>query len=147
MLPIKSAVLVGSLRKESFSRKVAKALISVTPKSAILEILEIGQSPTYNRSVPALLKNALDSKPCAMINVSIGSLGGFGANHHLRQSLFFLNEPAMALPEAYLANASKLFHQTRKLIDPATGEFLTVFMSSFVDWVQANTHKVRQVNL
>ena len=182
MLPIKSAVLVGSLRKESFSRKVAKALIAVTPPSVILEILEIGQlsmynqdlddtpphewtkfrdslkgydavifvTPEYNRSVPAVLKNAIDiasrpygknvfdEKPCAVISVSIGSLGGFGANHHLRQSLVFLNAPAMAMPEAYLANASKLFHQTGKLIDPDTEAFLTKFMSAFEEWVHAN---------
>lgn len=191
MLPIKSAILVGSLRKESFSRKVAKVLIEVKPKSVILEILEIGQlamynqdfddnpplewtkfrdslksydavifvTPEYNRSVPAVLKNAidiasrpygknvLDGKPCAVISVSIGSLGGFGANHHLRQSLVFLNAPAMALPEAYLANASKLFDQTGKLIDPATGEFLSKFMASFVEWVQANMHKPRSVSI
>lgn len=191
MLPIKSVVLVGSLRKESFSRKVAKALIELKPKSVSLEILEISQlpmynqdldenpptewtkfrdslksydavifvTPEYNRSVPAVLKNAidvasrpygknvLDGKPCGVISISIGSLGGFGANHHLRQSLVFLNAPAMPLPEAYLSNASKLFHQTGKLADPATEEFLTTFMESFVEWVQSNTHKSHQVSL
>ncbi|MBC7464534.1 MAG: NAD(P)H-dependent oxidoreductase [Bdellovibrio sp.] len=191
MLPIKSAVLVGSLRKESFNRKVAKALIEITPESVILEILEIGQlqmynqdlddnpptewtkfrdslktydavifvTPEYNRSVPAVLKNAIDiasrpygknvfdKKPCAVISVSIGSLGGFGANHHLRQSLVFLNAPTMALPEAYLANASKLFHQTGKLADPATEEFLKLFMASFVDWAKTNSHRGKEASL
>ena len=78
-------------------------------------------TPEHNRSVPAALKNALDvgsrpygqsawnGKPGAVISASPGAIGGFGANHHLRQSLVFLNVPAMQQPEAYIGGADKLF--------------------------------------
>eukprot|EP01030_Chromulinospumella_sphaerica_P016526 gene16526-16341_t len=74
-------------------------------------------TPEYNRSVPAALKNAIDvgsrpygqsvwsGKPGAVISVSPGAIGGFGANHHLRQSLVFLDVPCMQQPEAYLGGA------------------------------------------
>src|ERR1700693_246641 len=136
------AVIVGSLRKESFNRKMAKAMIGLAPPSLKLEIVEIGQvphynqdfdgdppqeakdfkgriqqadavlfvTPEYNRSVPGVLKNAIDvasrpygksawsGKPGAILSLSPGALGAFGANHHLRQSLVFLNVPAMPQP-------------------------------------------------
>src|SRR4051794_19031026 len=78
-------------------------------------------TPEYNRSIPAPLKNALDlgsrpygqsawnGKPGAVVSASPGAVGGFGANHHLRQSLVFLNVPAMPQPEVYLGNADQLF--------------------------------------
>ena len=147
------AVLVGSLRKDSINRKVAKALVEVAPEGLKLSFVDIGQlpiynqdgdekppaewtafrerisavdavlfvTPEYNRSVPAVLKNAIDvgSRPCgknawsgkpgAIVSASPGGIGGFGANHHLRQSLVFLNVPAMAQPEAYIGGADKLF--------------------------------------
>lgn len=128
------AVIVGSLRKGSFNRKMAKALMKLSPDSLSLEIIEIGDlplydqdlddnppaawtgfrerlkkfdgvlfvTPEYNRSVPGVLKNAIDvgsrpygknawaGKPGAVVSVSPGAIGGFGANHHLRQSLVFL---------------------------------------------------------
>src|SRR6185312_5942377 len=71
-------------------------------------------TPEYNRSVPAPLKNAIDvgsrpygqsvwsGKPGAVMTISPGAIGGFGANHHLRQSMVFLNVPAMQQPEAYV---------------------------------------------
>src|SRR5215469_16206715 len=138
----KVAVLVGSLRKESFNRKMANALIAMAPAPLKLEIVEIRQlplynqdddatppapsvafkarvqradavlfvTPEYNRSVPGVLKNAIDiasrpygkssfdGKPAAVISVSPGGAGGFGANHHLRQSLVFLNMPVLQQP-------------------------------------------------
>jgi chromate reductase, NAD(P)H dehydrogenase (quinone) len=107
-------------------------------------------TPEYNRSVSAVLKNAIDvasrpygqnafdGKPGAVISVSIGALGGFGANHHLRQSLVFLNIPTMTQPEAYIGNAAKLFEANGNLNDESTRKFLTEFMSAFVDWVNIN---------
>ena len=134
-------VIVGSLRKESLNRKMAKALRAMAPASMKLEIVEIGDlplfnadleanpppaavafkarvkkadavlfvTPEYNRSVPGALKNAIDvgsrpkgqsaweGKPCAIVSVAPGAIGAFGANHHLRQSMVFLNMPAMIL--------------------------------------------------
>jgi chromate reductase len=106
-------------------------------------------TPEYNRSVPAALKNALDvgsrpsgqsawnGKPGAVVSVSPGALGGFGANHHLRQSLVFLNVPAMQQPEAYVGGADKLFDATGRLVNEATRTFLQKFMQAFAVWVTA----------
>ena len=107
-------------------------------------------TPEHNRSVPAAMKNALDiasrpygenawnGKPGAVITASPGAIGGFGANHHLRQSLVFLNVPAMQQPEAYIGGADKLFDASGKLANEATGKFLGHVMQAFADWVTAN---------
>ena len=158
----KIAVFVGSLRKESFNRKMAKALIGLAPESLQLEIVEIGGlplydqdlddegrppsawtafreqvksfdgflfvTPEYNRSVPAVLKNALDvgsrpygksiwgGKPGAVMSVSPGAIGGFGANHHLRQSLVFLNVPTCS--SLRLTSEMQRISSTRTVISP-----------------------------
>lgn len=174
------AVLVGSLRKESFSRKLANALIRLAPSSLKPAIVEIGDlplynqdletgvppaewtafrdrirpvhgvifvTPEYNRSVPGVLKNAIDvgsrpygksvwdKKPAAIVSVSPGALGAFGANHHLRQSLVFLNMPALQMPEAYVGGADKLFDGPGNLINDSTREFLSKYMQAYADWV------------
>jgi chromate reductase len=179
------AVIVGSLRKESFNRKVAETLIELAPSSLKLEIVEIGQlphycqdedepgkvpavwssfrqriktsdavifvTPEYNRSVPGVLKNAIDvgsrpygqnawaRKPAGVVSVSPGAIGGFGANHHLRQSLVFLDMPAMQQPEAYIGHAAQLFDATGKLTNESTRGFLEKFLQAFAAWVEANT--------
>jgi chromate reductase, NAD(P)H dehydrogenase (quinone) len=69
---------------------------------------------------------------------SPGAIGGFGANHHLRQSLVSLNVPAMPQPEAYIGHADKLFDATGKLINEGTLKFLQGFMQSFDAWIGAN---------
>jgi chromate reductase, NAD(P)H dehydrogenase (quinone) len=108
-------------------------------------------TPEYNRSVPGALKNALDvgsrpygqsvwsGKPAAVASASPGAIGGFGANHHLRQSLVFLDVPAMAQPEAYFSGADKFFDPAGKLSSPDTRKFFTDFMLSFSMWIAANT--------
>jgi chromate reductase len=177
------AVLVGSLRRGSFSRLTARALAELAPEELRLEIVEIRQlslydqdldarppsswtefrdrirradavlfvTPEYNRSVPGVLKNAIDvgsrpygqsawsGKPGAVVSVTPGALGGFGANHHLRQSLVFLDVPAMQQPEAYLSNAAGLFDDEGRLTNDTTREFLRKFMSSFAGWVALHT--------
>ncbi|MGZ0783577.1 NAD(P)H-dependent oxidoreductase [Pseudomonas sp. TKO26] len=104
-------------------------------------------TPEYNRSVPAALKNAIDvgsrpygksawgGKPGAVISVSPGAIGGFGANHHLRQSLVFLNVPCMQQPEAYLGGAGSAFDDTGKLSE-ATRPFLQSFINAYGQWVE-----------
>jgi chromate reductase len=104
-------------------------------------------TPEYNRSVPGVLKNAIDvasrpygdnawnGKPGAVISVSPGQIGGFGANHHLRQSLVFLNVPVLQQPEAYIAKASELFRDG-KLINDKTRTFLESFMKAFEAWIR-----------
>src|SRR3954470_8553134 len=105
-------------------------------------------TPEYNRSVPAVLKNALDvgsrpygssvwdSKPGAIVSGSPSAIGAFGANHHLRQSLVFLNVPTMQQPEAYVGHADKLFDEHGKLINDGTRKFLQEFMQAFANWVE-----------
>ena len=109
-------------------------------------------TPEHNRSVPAALKNALDvgsrpygksawsGKPGAVVSASPGGIGGFGANHHLRQSLVFLNVPAMAQPEADIGGADKLFDASGKLINDGTRKFLQSFMQAYAAWITANAH-------
>jgi chromate reductase len=174
-------VLVGSLRKASFNRTLANALISLAPPSLKLEVIEIGQlplynedldigppaswtafrqrvkdtdavlfvTPEYNRSVPAALKNALDvgsrpygssvwdRKPGAIVSGSPGAIGAFGANHHLRQSLVFLNVPTMQQPEAYVGRVDKLFDEHGNIASEGTGKFLQGFMQAFASWIEA----------
>ncbi len=176
------AVIIGSLRKESFSRKIARSLTILAPESLKLEIIEIGElpmynqdldetppvawtefrrrlngcdgflfvTPEYNRSVPAVLKNAIDvgsrpygqsawnGKPAAVVSVSPGPLGGFGANHHVRQSLVFLNVPAMPQPEAYIGGAAHLFDGSGALTDESKRDSLRKFLNAFEIWVAKN---------
>jgi chromate reductase len=103
-------------------------------------------TPEYNRSVPAVLKNALDvgsrpygssvwdRKPAAIVSGSPGAIGGFGANHHLRQSLVFLNLPTMQQPEAYVGRVDKLFDEHGKFVSDGTRKFLQEFMQAFSNW-------------
>jgi chromate reductase len=179
-MPRNVAVLVGSLRRESFSRKTAHALAALAPDSLRLKIAEIGAlalyneddetdppqswrtfrdevrgaeallfvTPEYNRSVPGVLKNAIDvgsrpyghsiwnGKPGAVLSNSPGAIGGFGANQHLRQSLVFLNVPAMQMPEAYIGGAASLFDANGQLQKAEVREFLRKFMTSFAAWVE-----------
>jgi chromate reductase len=97
-------------------------------------------TPEYNRSVPGVLKNAIDvgsrpygqsvwdGKPGAVVSVSPGAIGGFGANHHLRQSLVFLNVPCMQQPETYIGGAGGLFDADGKLANEKTADFLRKVM-------------------
>jgi chromate reductase, NAD(P)H dehydrogenase (quinone) len=116
---------------------------AVRPVDAVLFV-----TPEYNRSVPGVLKNAIDvgsrpygqsvwsGKPCAIVSVSPGAVGGFGANQHLRQSMVFLDMPTMQQPEAYIGHADKLFDAEGKLNNPETGKFLDKIMQSFAAWVE-----------
>lgn len=177
------AVIVGSLRKAAFSRKMAHALIALAPSSVAPQIVEIGElalynedleadvppawaafraamkpvagvlfvTPEYNRSVPGALKNAIDvgsrpygqsvwsKKPAGIVSVSPGAISGFGANHHLRQSLVFLDMPALQQPEAYIGQAHKLFDAEGALTSDDTRKFLDGFMQAFAAWVEHHT--------
>jgi chromate reductase len=104
-------------------------------------------TPEYNRSVPAPLKNAIDvgsrpygksawdGKPGGVISVSPGAIGGFGANHHLRQSLVFLNIAVLQQPEAYLGHAGESFDEQGEP-NERTARFLGKFISTYAGWVE-----------
>ena len=174
------AVVVGSLRKESFNRKMANALIAMAPPPLALTIVEIGQlplfnqdletdpvpavvafkqavaasdavlfvTPEYNRSMPGVLKNAVDigsrprgknswgGKPGAIVSVSPGKLAAFGANHALRQSLMAVDVSTMPQPEAYVGDAAKLFDDKGMLIDESTRAFMQKFLAAFAKWIE-----------
>ena len=104
-------------------------------------------TPEYNRSVPGALKNAIDvgsrpygksawdGKPAAIVSVTPGALGGFGANHHLRQSLVFLNMPTLQQPEVYVGRAAGLFNDAGALTNDDTRAFFRTFMAAFASWI------------
>ena len=110
-------------------------------------------TPEYNRSVPGVLKNAIDvgsrpygqsvwnGKPGAVMTVSPGALGGFGANHHLRQSMVFLNVPMMQMPEAYVGGAGKIFDGNGSLTSDDTRKFFQNFITTFATWVETHTRQ------
>lgn len=180
----KVAVLLGSLRAQSFSRSLVHALVPMAPQSLSLDIVEIGDmpfynpdlegdsapeawkrfrqsilaadallfvTPEYNRSVPAVLKNAIDvgsrpygksvwqGKPGAVITISPGRLGGFGANHHLRQSLMCLDVATMATPEAYIADIAACLDGKGGFADAGTQAFLQDYLQRFAAWVRLNS--------
>jgi chromate reductase len=181
MKTTKIGVLTGSLRKDSFSRKVAQCVSGLMPDNFEMIPVEIGNlamfnqdfddekrtpkewvsfreqiksmdgylfvTPEYNRSAPPVLKNALDiasrpygcnvwnGKPGAIISVSIGKMGGFGANHALRQAIMFLNIFLLQQPEAYISDAASLFNDKGECVDGNTGKFLAQFADAFAQWV------------
>lgn len=105
-------------------------------------------TPEHNRSIPAALKNALDvasrpyganawaGKPGLVVSQSPGQQGGFGANHHLRQMLVFLDVRTVMQPEIYLSHSHKLFDENGKLTADSTREFLSGAMKAFGAWAE-----------
>ena len=176
----KVAVVVGSLRKDSYSRKLAKNMAHLLPEGFEPAFVEIGNlqlyneeydgnepkeyidfrnqikgmdavmfvTPEYNRSVPGVLKNAIDiasrppgenvwdGKPAMVASQSISNLSGFGANHHLRQSLVFLNMPVLQQPEVYIANSTELFDDNDNVNSDDTVKFLQSAVDAFVEHVK-----------
>lgn len=104
-------------------------------------------TPEHNRSVPAALKNALDiasrpygankwgGKPALIASQSPGAISGFGANHHLRQMLTFLDVPVVQQPEVYLAQTPELFGENGEFLKEGTEVFLQAAVDKFVDLV------------
>jgi chromate reductase len=179
--PRNIAVLVGSLRKDSLSRKLALALTELAPAGLKLNIVEIGDlplynedveaagapaawarfrdevrpadgvifvTPEYNRGVPGALKNAIDvgsrpygksvfaGKPTAVVSQSQGALGGYGANHQLRQSLVFLDMPVLQQPEAYFGGSGSFFGDDGALTNDAISALLTKLLGAYAELVE-----------
>ena len=179
-MSVRVALIVGSLRKGSYSRAIGMAMKEIAAPGLDLVPVEIGDlplydpdldndappsawtrfrgevaatqavlfvTPEYNRSIPGALKNALDvgsrpyghsvwsGKPAAIVSVSPGALGAFGANHHLRQPLVFLNMPTMQQPEAYIGNVADLLDENGKLKRDDTKAFLKSFTDAFAAWI------------
>ena len=176
------AVIVGSLRRDSFNRKLATALARLAPAEFSFKQLEIGDlplynqdddgkpsaqvtrlkgeiaaaqgllfvTPEYNRSVPGVLKNALDcasrpygqsawpGKPAAVIGVSVGAIGTALAQQHLRNILAYLDVPTMGQPEAFLQAKDSLFDANGD-IGPDSRKFLQGWVDKYVSWVKTHT--------
>lgn len=175
------AVIVGSLRKESFNRKLADAIVKLAPAGFAVKQLRIDDlplynqdddaeqavsvqrlkseieaaqgllfvTPEYNRSIPGVLKNAIDhasrpygknawaGKPAGVIGVSIGAIGTAMAQQHLRNVLAYLDVPTMGQPEAFIQHKDGLFDVDGN-IGAASKDFLQRWMDAYVAWV--NTH-------
>lgn len=173
------AVLVGSLRKESFNRKMATAIAKLAPAEFSFKQVEIGKLPLYcqddddnpamsvtefkgevasanavlfvtaeyNRSIPGVLKNALDQgsrpygksawagKPAGVLGVSIGTIGTALAQQHLRNVLAYLEMPTMTQPEAFIQAKDNLFDAAGN-IGPDSKAFLQGWMDKYVIWVK-----------
>jgi chromate reductase len=177
----KIAIVVGSLRKDSINRKIARSLCAMAHERLDCDIVPIGDlalynqesdsdppeqyvrfreaiaaadgvlfvTPEYNRGVPGVLKNAIDvgsrpygksvwnQKPAAIVSASPGMIGGFGANHQLRQACVFLNMPVMQQPEAYLGNVSDdSFDGDGCLKEGPLKDVVTRLAHAFHDWVE-----------
>ncbi|WP_353150304.1 NAD(P)H-dependent oxidoreductase [Pollutimonas bauzanensis] len=173
------AVIVGSLRKDSFNRKLATALAKLGPQDFSFKQLEIGDlplynqdedanqadsvkrlkselaasqgllfvTPEYNRSMPGVLKNALDNasrpygqnawagKPAGVIGTSIGAIGTALAQQHLRNVLAYLDVPTLAQPEAFIHAKEGLFDEAGN-IGAGSKEFLQNWMDQYAAWVK-----------
>ena len=176
----KVGIVVGSIRKNSFSEQLAKNLAELFPEGYETEFIEIANLPLYNqdsdedvpevyttfretikgldavvfvtpehnRSFPAALKNALDvgsrpygsnvwdGKPALIVSQSPSNLSGFGANHHLRQVLAFLNMPVVQQPEVYIANVMDLLGEDGKITNQDTIGFLQSVVDTYVDFIK-----------
>lgn len=173
------AVIVGSLRKDSFNNKLANALVKLAPKDFTFKFINIGDlplynqdddnnqsaavqrlkseiqaadgllfvTPEYNRSIPGVLKNAIDhasrpygqsawkGKPAVIIGISIGTLGTALAQQHLRNVLAYLDIPTLCQPEAFLQNREGMFDADGN-IGEASKKFLQDWMDAFVSFVK-----------
>ena len=178
--PYKIAIVVGSLRRDSLNRKVARSLCAFAGDRLNCAIVEIDDlplynqeydatspetyvrfrdeirasdgvlfvTPEYNRGVPGVLKNAVDvgsrpygesvwnRMPAAIVSASPGSIGGFGANHQLRQACVFLNMPVMQHPEAYLGHVGDdSFEADGCLKEGPLKALILSLATAFADWV------------
>ena len=178
------AVLVGSLRKDSFNRQLANAMVKLALADFTFKQVEIGDlplynqdddgqqaasvkrlkaeitaaqgllfvTPEYNRSVPGVLKNAIDhasrpygqsvwaGKPAGVLGVSIGAIGTALAQQHLRNILAYLDVPTMGQPEAFIQAKEGLFDGSGG-IGPGSKEFLQGWMNKYVEWVKTHARQ------
>jgi chromate reductase len=172
-------VAVGSLRRDSFNRKLANAVLKLAPSEFSFTQLQISDlplynqdddgnpaepvkrlknqisaaqgllfvTPEYNRSIPGVLKNALDhasrpygqnawaGKPAGVLGASIGATGTAMAQQHLRNVLAYLDVPTLGQPEAFIQVKEGLFDDAGSIGD-ASRKFLQNWMNRYVAWVK-----------
>ena len=173
------AVIVGSLRRDSFNRKLADAVVKLASSEFSFKQVQIGDlplynqdddanpaeavkrmkteiaaaqgllfiTPEYNRSIPGVLKNAIDhasrpygqsvwaGKPAGILGVSVGAIGTSMAQQHLRNILAYLNVPTLGQPEAFIQAKAGLFDESGN-IGADSKEFMQAWMDYYVAWVK-----------
>jgi len=173
------AVIVGSLRRDSFNRKLATAIVKLAPSDFSFTQLRIGDlppynqdddanqsapvkrlkaeitaaqgllfvTPEYNRSIPGVLKNAIDhasrpygqsafaGKPAGVLGASVGAIGTALAQQHLRNILAYLDVPTLGQPEAFVQAKEGLFDDAGNISDDSK-KFLQTWIDSYVAWVK-----------
>lgn len=173
------AVIVGSLRRDSFNRKLADAVVKLASPEFSFKQVQIGDlplynqdddsspaesvkrmkaeiaaaqgllfvTPEYNRSIPGVLKNAIDhasrpygqsvwaGKPAGILGVSVGAIGTSMAQQHLRNILAYLNVPTLGQPEAFIQAKANLFDQSGN-IGTDSKEFMQAWMDYYLAWVK-----------
>ncbi len=176
------AVIVGSLRKASFNRSLASAIIKLAPSEFTFKHLDIGDlplynqdddgnpadsvkrlksdvraaqgllfvTPEYNRSLPGVLKNALDhasrpygqsawtGKPAGVLGVSVGTIGTAIAQQHLRTILAYLDVPTLGQPEAFVQAKDGLFDESGN-IGMESKAFFQGWIDRYVAWIKRHT--------
>ena len=173
------AVVVGSLRRDSFNRKLATAIVKLAPADFSFTQPRINDlplynqdddanqsepvkrlkaeikaaqgllfvTPEYNRSIPGVLKNAIDhasrpygqsafaGKPAGVLGASVGAIGTSMAQQHLRNILAYLDVPTLGQPEAFIHAKDGLFDEAGNISD-GSKKFLQTWMDSYVAWVK-----------
>ncbi|MEJ1959593.1 MAG: NAD(P)H-dependent oxidoreductase [Nitrosomonadales bacterium] len=179
MSQFKIAVIVGSLRQDSFNRKLANAIVKLAPSEFVFKQVEIGDlplynqdddahqadsvkrfkaeiatsqgllfvTPEYNRSIPGVLKNAIDhasrpygqnawsGKPAGVLGASPGAAGTAMAQQHLRNILVAVDVPTLGQPEAFIQVKDGLFDDAGN-IGTASKKYLQNWMDKYVVWVK-----------
>ncbi len=173
------AVVIGSLRRDSFNRKLADSVAKLAPREFSLQQVRIDDlplynqddeenpaesvkrfrneiraahgllfvTPEYNRSIPGVLKNAIDhgsrpysrsawsGKPAGVIGASIGVIGTALAQQHLRSILSCLNVPTLGQPEVYIHVKDGFFDESGNIGADST-QFLQKWMDRYVEWIK-----------
>ena len=181
MSQTKIAVVIGSLRKDSFNRKLALAIANLAPADFTFEHVRIDDlplynqdddgnqapavkrlkteiaaadgllfiTPEYNRSIPGVLKNALDNasrpygqsawagKPAGVVGISVGAVGTAVAQQHLRTILAYLDVPTLGQPEVFLQNKEGLFDDKGHVAE-GSKQFLQGWVDTYVAWVKSH---------
>lgn len=180
MAKVNIGVIIGSLRKDSWNRKLAHAVEKLMPAGFQFHYIRIDDlplfsqdleadyppaarrlkqdieaaqallfvTPEYNRSMPGVLKNAIDlasrpwgtnsfaGKPAAVMGASIGAAGTALAQQHLRNSLVFVNVLVLAQPEVFIQAKDGLFDADGNIAKDDTRKFLQQFVERYVAWIQ-----------
>lgn len=180
------AVIVGSLRRESYNRQLAEALAKLGPRELEFVPVRIDDlppydqdddshqaepvrrmktqvadaqgllfvTPEYNRSVPGVLKNAIDQgsrpygqsawagKPAGIVGISVGAIGTAVAQQHLRTILAYLDVPTLGQPEVFLQYKPGFFAPDGGIANEDTKQFLQKFMDRYADWVKHHADRI-----